>query len=112
MAVIRFSINRDASGKAVVVREVTRIDPGDEIIFLSQRPDTAVRASGDAPFEHPSSGTVYQVPTASEPEQRFLVKKAIASTISWECGEPDSAGAFHPWPGAGPEFPGSGPDLT
>lgn len=108
MAVIRYSISKDANGNAVVVSDVLHIGPGDKVMFVSDVPDAALRCTGLSPFARPSAGDVYKVANANA--ERLPVASRLASPIQWECGEVDAAGNFRPWPGAGPNFPGSGPD--
>ena len=111
MAVIRYSINKDANGNAVVVRDVLHMGPGDEVTFVSDTPNTAVRCTGPSPFTSLSAGDVYKLSGTKADGEHLLVAKPLSSSVQWECGEVDAAGNFKPWPGAGPGFPGSGPDF-
>lgn len=106
MALIQYTINKDAAGWATVTYSVQSIGPGDQITFVTDTPGVAIQCEGDSPFQDPPVGGVYSVPARGAKQQPLPVVKPIdgSKAFTWQCGSGDG-GKFTAWPGAGPAFP-------
>jgi hypothetical protein len=109
MALIEFKIDRDATGKTVIVSTVRRMDPGDEIVLITDTPGTALQWHVGSPFAEPAAGDVYPVPMSSDAAPPMLITKVIdMSQEVAQCGNGGGDVGFEAWPGGGGGFPSLG----
>jgi hypothetical protein len=107
MALIEYKINLDGSGKVVVTSIIRRLDPGDEILVVTETPNAALQWKASSPFASPAAEEIYVLPQASASGQPLQVTRAIdLSQELAQCGEGDGKGNFVPWLQSGGGFPG------
>jgi hypothetical protein len=111
MASIQYTINQDASGKAIVTvtPNVQTIGPTDDITFVTDTSGAAIFCGGGSPFVKPAAGETYSVPMRGTPSEPLRVTNA-PEACQWVCGQLDANGKFMPWPGEGLHFPTGKPD--
>ena len=98
MALIEYIINSDGEGKVTIVPTIKRLDPGDEIQFVTSTPDAAVQFTGESPFLHPHVEKVYTLPRADS--ARVSLKPSSAIDMSQplaQCGVIKEGGVFVAW---------------
>jgi hypothetical protein len=107
MARIEYRINRDKTGGASVVATVIRVDPGDEVLIVTDTPNATVRWNDISPFAPPAAEEVYVLPNSTVPSVPLTVVRSIEMVSVADCGEKNSNGDFTAWPGAS-GFPNPG----
>src|SRR5271165_572800 len=107
MALIEYRINRDSSGNITIVNTIQRIGPEDEIVVITDTPNTALQWIGVSPFAEPADRGIYRLPLAETYPQGLRATRSIdlAQEVGL-CGEVDAEGNFKPWLAGGGGFPG------
>ena len=108
MAIIKYSIDFDASKNAtVVVCTVQQIDPGDVVVVTTTTPNAALQLI-ESPFAAPAAEKIYLIPHENADPQHLKVEKSSDLSLNVvQCGEADNDGLFKQWPGGGIQ-PGGG----
>ena len=98
MALIEYTINSDGECKVTIVPTIKRLDPGDEIQFVTSTPNAALQFTGESPFLPPHSQKVYALPRADS--ARVSLKPARTIDLSQalaQCGVIEGEGVFVAW---------------
>ena len=93
MALIEYTLQKDADGKYSVGCTVIKIDQNDRVQFTSNFPEAAVEYQATPPFQPPKqgdplpvAGKPFAVPDGNGKAGPFTVTKAVTKAIPVKCG--------------------------
>jgi hypothetical protein len=93
MAQIEYKIDLDSTGKTVITATIRRLDPGDEVAFVSSSPDAALQWINGSPFD--GGADILALSASSAP--REVTKPVDLTEPVAQCGNTDGAGNFIRW---------------